>query len=105
MAMRARLPRVRDGVPPLTMEASAPPRLEERDSPTPQPEHGEPKLGDPSLRDFTLRDWLAIFQRADELALLFGGEMNAEVERTRELRQDRPAEDRVVAPRRSDRPE
>ena len=37
------------------------------------------------------------------LALLFGGEVNAEVERSRELRQDRPAEERVVAPRRSDR--
>ena len=37
------------------------------------------------------------------LALLFGGEVNAEVERTRELRQGRPAEDGVLAPQRSDR--
>ncbi|MBA3374591.1 MAG: YihY/virulence factor BrkB family protein [Actinobacteria bacterium] len=37
------------------------------------------------------------------LALLFGGEVNAEVERSRELRQARPAGDAVVAPRRSDR--
>ncbi len=36
------------------------------------------------------------------LALLFGGEVNAEVERSRELLQGRPAEDGVVAPRRSD---
>jgi membrane protein len=35
-------------------------------------------------------------------ALLFGGEVNAEVERSRELRQGRPAEDEVLAPRRSD---
>jgi membrane protein len=37
------------------------------------------------------------------LALLFGGEVNAEVERTRELLQGRRAEDGLVAPRRSDR--
>ena len=36
------------------------------------------------------------------IALLFGGEVNAEVERSRELRQARPAGDRVLAPRRSD---
>ena len=36
------------------------------------------------------------------LALLFGGEVNAEVERSRELLQGRPAENGVVAPRRSD---
>jgi membrane protein len=36
------------------------------------------------------------------LALLLGGEVNAEVERSRELRQGRPAEDGVVAPRRRD---
>ena len=36
------------------------------------------------------------------LALLFGGEVNAEVERSRELRAGEPAEGRVVAPRRSD---
>ena len=36
------------------------------------------------------------------LALLFGGEVNAEVERSRELLQGHPAEDGVVAPRRSD---
>jgi membrane protein len=36
------------------------------------------------------------------LALLFGGEVNAEVERSRELRQGRPAGERVLAPRRSD---
>jgi membrane protein len=35
------------------------------------------------------------------LALLFGGEVNAEVERSRELRQGRPAESRVRTPRRS----
>ena len=39
------------------------------------------------------------------LALLFGGEVNAEVERSRELRQNRPAEEELVAPRRSDRAE
>jgi membrane protein len=39
------------------------------------------------------------------LALLFGGEVNAEVERSRELRQARPAEARLVAPRRSDEAE
>jgi len=37
------------------------------------------------------------------LALLFGGEVNAEVERSRELRQAKPAEAGIVAPRRSDR--
>ena len=36
------------------------------------------------------------------LALLFGGEVNAEVERSRELRQGKPATDGVVAPRRSE---
>ena len=36
------------------------------------------------------------------LALLFGGEVNAEVERTRELRQAKPASAHVLAPRRSD---
>jgi membrane protein len=36
------------------------------------------------------------------IALLFGGEVNAEVERSRELRQGRPADERVLAPRRSD---
>jgi membrane protein len=36
------------------------------------------------------------------IALLFGGEVNAEVERSRELRQARPAGERVLAPRRSD---
>ena len=36
------------------------------------------------------------------IALLFGGEVNAEVERSRELRQARPARERVLAPRRSD---
>ena len=35
------------------------------------------------------------------LALLFGGEVNAEVERSRELRQGKPAEEAVVAPPRS----
>ena len=39
------------------------------------------------------------------LALLFGGEVNAEVERRRELRQGRPAGERVLAPRRSDDPD
>jgi membrane protein len=39
------------------------------------------------------------------IALLFGGEVNAEVERTRELRQGRPASARLVARRRSDRGE
>ena len=38
-----------------------------------------------------------------EYALLFGGEVNAEVERSRELRQGRPASARLLAPRRSDR--
>jgi len=37
------------------------------------------------------------------VALLFGGEVNAEVERSRELRQGSPAGDGVLAPRRSDR--
>jgi membrane protein len=37
--------------------------------------------------------------------LLFGGEVNAEVERSRELRQGRPAGERVLAPRRSDSPD
>jgi membrane protein len=36
------------------------------------------------------------------LALLFGGEVNAEVERSRELRQAKPAEAELAAPRRSD---
>jgi membrane protein len=36
------------------------------------------------------------------IALLFGGEVNAEVERSRELRQAKPAGERVLAPRRSD---
>jgi membrane protein len=36
------------------------------------------------------------------IALLFGGEVNAEVERSRELRQAQPAGERVLAPRRSD---
>jgi membrane protein len=36
------------------------------------------------------------------LALLFGGEVNAEVERSRELRQARPAQSRLLAARRSD---
>jgi membrane protein len=36
------------------------------------------------------------------LALLFGGEVNAEVERSRELRQGKPAQDAVVAPPRSE---
>lgn len=36
------------------------------------------------------------------LALLFGGEVNAEVERSRELRQAKRAEAELVAPRRSD---
>jgi membrane protein len=36
------------------------------------------------------------------LALLFGGEVNAEVERSRELRQGRPAGDSIEAPARSD---
>jgi membrane protein len=36
------------------------------------------------------------------LALLFGGEVNAEVERSRELRQAKPAGESVQAPRRSD---
>jgi membrane protein len=36
------------------------------------------------------------------MALLFGGEVNAEVERSRELRQGKPAEAAVVAPPRSD---
>jgi membrane protein len=36
------------------------------------------------------------------LALLFGGEVNAEVERSRELRTGKPAGERVLAPRRSD---
>ena len=36
------------------------------------------------------------------LALLFGGEVNAEVERSRELRQAKPAGDGLVAPRRSE---
>jgi membrane protein len=39
------------------------------------------------------------------IALLFGGEVNAEVERSRELRQGRPAGNGIVAPRRSDRRE
>jgi membrane protein len=39
------------------------------------------------------------------IALLFGGEVNAEVERSRELRQARPAGERVLAPRRSDTPD
>jgi membrane protein len=39
------------------------------------------------------------------LALLFGGEVNAEVERTRELRQGEPAGTEIAAPRRSDRAE
>jgi membrane protein len=39
------------------------------------------------------------------MALLFGGEVNAEVERSRELRQARPAGERVLAPRRSDTPD
>jgi membrane protein len=39
------------------------------------------------------------------IALLFGGEVNAEVERSRELRQARPAGERVLAPRRSDDPD
>jgi len=37
------------------------------------------------------------------LALLFGGEVNAEVERSRELRRGQPASSRLVVPRRSDR--
>jgi len=37
------------------------------------------------------------------IALLFGGEVNAEVERSRELRQAKPAGERLLAPRRSDR--
>lgn len=37
------------------------------------------------------------------IALLFGGEVNAEVERRRELRQGRPAGNGVLAPQRSDR--
>jgi membrane protein len=36
------------------------------------------------------------------IALLFGGEVNAEVERSRELRQRQPAAEHVLAPRRSD---
>jgi len=36
------------------------------------------------------------------IALLFGGEVNAEVERSRELRQAKPAGDELLAPRRSD---
>jgi membrane protein len=36
------------------------------------------------------------------MALLFGGEVNAEVERSREHRQARPGGERVLAPRRSD---
>jgi membrane protein len=36
------------------------------------------------------------------IALLFGGEVNAEVERSRELRKGKPAGERVLAPRRSD---
>jgi membrane protein len=39
------------------------------------------------------------------LALLFGGEVNAEVERSRELRKGQPATRRLVAGRRSDRAE
>jgi membrane protein len=39
------------------------------------------------------------------IALLFGGEVNAEVERSRELRQAKPAAERVLAPRRSDTPD
>jgi membrane protein len=39
------------------------------------------------------------------LALLFGGEVNAEVERSRELRKGEPATRRLVAGRRSDRAE
>ena len=39
------------------------------------------------------------------IALLFGGEVNAEVERSRELRQGRPAGEHVLAPRRSDDPD
>jgi membrane protein len=39
------------------------------------------------------------------LVLLFGGEVNAEVERSRELRQGRPADEGVLAPRRSDSPD
>lgn len=36
------------------------------------------------------------------IALLFGGEVNAEVERSRELRTGKPAGERVLAPKRSD---
>jgi membrane protein len=39
------------------------------------------------------------------IALLFGGEVNAEVERSRELRQAKPAGEELLAPRRSDRPD
>jgi membrane protein len=39
------------------------------------------------------------------MALLFGAEVNAEVERSRELRQDKPAGERVLAARRSDAPD
>ncbi|MGH3079499.1 MAG: YihY/virulence factor BrkB family protein [Gaiellaceae bacterium] len=39
------------------------------------------------------------------LALLFGGEVNAEVERSRELRTGTPASSQVLAPRRSEQPE
>jgi membrane protein len=42
--------------------------------------------------------WLAA------IALLFGGEVHAEVERSRELRKGKPAGERVLAPRRSDTP-
>jgi membrane protein len=38
------------------------------------------------------------------IALLFGGEVNAEVERSRELRTGKPAGERVLAPKRSDSP-
>ena len=38
------------------------------------------------------------------IALLFGGEVNAEVERSRELRSGKPAGERVLAPKRSDQP-
>jgi membrane protein len=38
------------------------------------------------------------------IALLFGGEVNAEVERSRELRKGKPAGERVLAPKRSDQP-
>lgn len=38
------------------------------------------------------------------IALLFGGEVNAEVERSRELREGKSAGERVLAPKRSDQP-